>query len=134
MARRSRQRKEEQSIDITPMLDVVFIMLIFFIVTTSFVKETGIQVTRPEARTAELKERGNILVGIRENGEVWINKNHVEMAAIQTIIEKLRAENPEGETVIVADKEADNFVLTQVMQQLARAGIGQVSIAAETPQ
>ncbi|MBC2607808.1 ExbD/TolR family protein [Pelagicoccus albus] len=132
MARRSRQRKEEQSIDITPMLDVVFIMLIFFIVTTSFVKETGIQVTRPEALTAELKERGNILVGIRENGEVWINKSHVEMNAIQTIIERLRAENPEGETVIVADKAADNAVLTQVMQQLARAGIGQVSIAAES--
>lgn len=134
MARRSRQRKEEQTIDITPMLDVVFIMLIFFIVTTSFVKETGIQVTRPEAITAELKERGNILVGVRENGEVWINKTRVEINAIQTIIERLRSEAPEGETVIVADKEADNAVVIQVMQQLARAGIGQVSIAAENNQ
>ncbi|EDY81359.1 transport energizing protein, ExbD/TolR family [Verrucomicrobiia bacterium DG1235] len=116
------------------MLDVVFIMLIFFIVTTSFVKETGIQVTRPEAITAELKERGNILIGVQENGEVWINKNRVEMAAVQTVIERLRSEAPEGETVIVADKTADNAVVIQVMQQLARAGIGQVSIAAENDQ
>lgn len=128
--RRRHGEEDEGKIDITPMLDVVFIMLIFFIVTTSFVKETGIEVTRPDVVSAYLKERGSILVGIRENGEVWINKNRVDMPAVQTIIERLKAENPEGQTVIVADKKADNGVLVNVMQQLSRAGVVEISIAA----
>ena len=130
MRRSRRQEEDEGKIDITPMLDVVFIMLIFFIVTTSFVKETGIEVSRPEAQTAYLKERGNILVGVRENGEVWLNKSLVEMPAVQTLIERMKAENPEGQTVIVADKNADNAVVIEVMQQLARAGVVDISIAA----
>ncbi|MEM7671766.1 MAG: biopolymer transporter ExbD [Verrucomicrobiota bacterium] len=129
MRRTRRDSADDGKIDITPMLDVVFIMLIFFIVTTSFVKETGIEVNRPEAQTAYLKERGSILVGVRENGEVWVNKSRVEMPAVQTIIERLKAENPEGQTVIVADKEADNAVVIDVMQQLSRAGIVEISIA-----
>ncbi|MGB0371641.1 MAG: ExbD/TolR family protein [Opitutales bacterium] len=130
MRRSRRQEEDEGKIDITPMLDVVFIMLIFFIVTTSFVKETGIEVSRPEAQTAYLKERGSILVGVRENGEVWVNKSLVEMPAVQTLIERMKAENPEGQTVIVADKNADNAVVIDVMQQLARAGVVDISIAA----
>ena len=134
MARKPRKQREESEINITPMLDVVFIMLIFFIVTTSFVKETGITVTRPEADTATLKQRGNILVGVRANGEVWINKINTELPAVRSTIERLKAENPEGEIVIVSDEDADSEIVINVMDQLAQAGILSVSIATNQPQ
>ena len=86
--------EEEATIDMTPMLDVVFIMLIFFIVTASFVKESGIDVNRPEASTAVKKDRANILVAISANNEIWINKRRVDVRAVQANIERLRAENP----------------------------------------
>ena len=88
--------EESENIDLTPMLDVVFIMLIFFIVTASFVKEAGIDVNRPEAATAVKKERANILVAISDKGEIWINKRRVDIRAVQANIERLKAENPQG--------------------------------------
>jgi biopolymer transport protein ExbD len=88
--------EEEATIDMTPMLDVVFIMLIFFIVTASFVKEAGIDVNRPEAATAVKKDRANILVAISDKGEIWINKRKVDVRAVQANIERLYAENPNG--------------------------------------
>ncbi|MBU2277321.1 MAG: biopolymer transporter ExbD, partial [Gammaproteobacteria bacterium] len=97
--------EEETAIDLTPMLDVVFIMLIFFIVTASFVKEAGIDVNRPEASTAVKKDRANILVAISENNEIWINKRRVDERAIQANIERLYAENPQGSVVIQADRK-----------------------------
>ena len=81
--------EEETQIDMTPMLDVVFILLIFFIVTASFVKESGIDVNRPEAATAVQKDRANILVAISDTGEVWINKRQVDVRAVQANIERL---------------------------------------------
>ncbi len=133
MPRVNRRDRDESEINITPMLDVVFIMLIFFIVTTSFVKETGIEVIRPDAETGELKQRGNILVGVRKNGEVWINKANIELPAVRNTIERLKSENPEGEIVIVADEAANSEVVINVMDQLAQAGILNVSIATRQP-
>ena len=98
--------EEEAAIDMTPMLDVVFIMLIFFIVTASFVKEAGIDVNRPEAATAVKKDRANILVAISDKGEIWINKRKIDVRAVQANIERLHAENPQGTVVIQADKKA----------------------------
>ncbi|MBN2894666.1 MAG: biopolymer transporter ExbD [Campylobacterales bacterium] len=122
--------EDDTAIDMTPMLDIVFIMLIFFIVTTSFVKESGISVNRPKADTAERQERGNIMVGIKPNGEVWIDKRLVEIAAVRANIERLHAQNPEGSVVIVADKASQNGVLVSVMDQIRLAGIENVSLAA----
>ncbi len=116
----------------TPMLDIVFIMLIFFIVTTSFVKETGIDVSRPNANTAEKKERGNILIAIRPNGDIWMDKRKVELAAVRANTERLHAENPEGSVVIIADQESQTGVLVQVMDQVRSAGVYNVSIAAKS--
>ena len=90
------QADDEQEINITPMLDVVFIMLIFFIVTASFVKESGIEVDRPSAVTAVVKEKGNILLAVTETGEVWINRRQVDPRAVRANIERLHAENPQG--------------------------------------
>ena len=88
MSRRSRHREADESeVNMTPMLDVVFIMLIFFIVTASFVKEAGIDITRPPAATAERKERGNILVAITESGEIWIDRRQVEPRGLRAAIE-----------------------------------------------
>ncbi|MEQ9012718.1 biopolymer transporter ExbD [Algiphilus sp.] len=132
MSRRShRSREEEAGIDLTPMLDIVFIMLIFFIVTTSFVKEAGVDVTRPSAETAERRERGNILVAIRDNGEVWIDRRQVDLRAVRANIERLHAENPEGAVVIQADTDSRTGLLVRVMDQIRLAGVSNISIAAE---
>ena len=133
MRRKHHGNTEEAEIDMTPMLDIVFIMLIFFIVTTSFVKETGIDVSRPNASTAERKERGNILIAIKPGGEVWIAKRKVELRAVRANVERLHAENPEGTVVIIADKESQTGVLVEVMDQVRLAGVYNVSIAAQTP-
>ncbi|AWL12766.1 Biopolymer transport protein exbD2 [Saliniradius amylolyticus] len=122
--------EEEAQIDMTPMLDVVFIMLIFFIVTASFVKEAGIDVNRPEASTAVKKSRANILVAISDKNQVWINKRQVDVRAIQANIERLYAENPQGSVVIQADKEAKTETLIKVMDASRAAGVYDVSIAA----
>ena len=132
MARRRKAREgEESEVNLTPMLDVVFIMLIFFIVTASFVKEAGIDVNRPDAATAEKKERGNILVAITSNGQIWIDKRQVDPRALRANIERLHAENPEGSVVIQADKDSKNGLLVQVMDAARLAGVYNVSIAAQ---
>ena len=123
--------EEEAAIDMTPMLDVVFIMLIFFIVTASFVKEAGIDVNRPEASTAVSKPRANILVAISATGEIWINKRKVDDRAIQANIERLHAENPQGTVVIQADKASTTEKLIKVMDASRAAGVFDVSIAAD---
>ena len=123
--------EEESSIDLTPMLDVVFIMLIFFIVSTSFVKESGIQVNRPSAATAEKKERANILVAINEAGEIWIQKRKVDIRSVRANVERMHVESPEGSVVIQADKQSKNGLLVQVMDQIRLAGVQNISLAAK---
>lgn len=125
------QDEQEEEINLTPMLDVVFIMLIFFIVTASFVKEAGIDVNRPEAATAVKKDRANILIAISDKGEIWINKRRVDVRAVQANVERLKAENPQGSVVIQADKKATTDTLIKVMDASRAAGVFDVSIAAQ---
>ncbi len=130
--RRKRVRSEEENeINMTPMLDVVFIMLIFFIVTASFVKESGIEINRPRAATAERKERGNILVAISSAGQIWIDKRQVDIRSVRANIERLHAENPLGAVIIQADRESKTGLLVQVMDAARLAGVESVSIAAD---
>ncbi|MGK0445859.1 MAG: biopolymer transport protein ExbD [Bermanella sp.] len=124
---------EEGEIDITPMLDVVFIMLIFFIVTASFVKESGIEVNRPDASTSTAKPRANILIAINEGGEIWINKRQVQESQVRANIERLHAENPQGTVVVQADEEAKTKTLVAVMDAARAAGVYDVSLATESP-
>jgi len=131
MRRRTRSSTDEETgFDLTPMLDVVFIMLIFFIVTTSFVKESGITVNRPSAKTAEQKPQASILIGIHQDGNVWIDKRRVDIRSVRANVERLRAESPEGTVVIQADKRSKNGILIQVMDQIRLAGVKKISIAA----
>jgi biopolymer transport protein ExbD len=118
-------------INMTPLIDMVFILLIFFIVTTSFVKETGVDVSRPTAKTAVKKEQANILIAIKQNGEVWMDKRQVDRRAVRANVERMHAENPEGSVIILADKEAKTGLLIEVMDQARLAGVANVSIAAE---
>jgi len=132
MARRRRSRDADESeVNLTPMLDVVFIMLIFFIVTASFVKEAGIDISRPPAATAERKERGNIMVAITANDQIWVDRRQVDPRALRANIERLHAENPQGTVVIQADKDSKNGLLVQVMDAARLSGVSNVSLAAE---
>ena len=132
--RNTRRRKSEESeVNMTPMLDVVFIMFIFFIVTASFVKEAGVDVTRPPALTAISKDKGNILIAITENGQIWIDRRQVDPRSLRASIERLHGKNPQGAIVIQADKNSQNHLLVSVMDAAKSAGVNQVAIAAEGP-
>ena len=121
---------QESQIELTPMLDVVFIMLIFFIVTTSFVKESGIEVSRPNADTAEKQERASIFIAIDSEGRIFLQKRKIEIEAVRANIEKLHAESPEGSVVIQADKQSETGILIKVMDQIRLAGVQNISVAA----
>ena len=130
--RKKKHLEGEDDIDlnITPMLDIVFIILIFFVVATSFVKESGVDVSRPGAHSSERKERGNIMVAITADNAVWIDKREVDIRAVRASIERLHAENPEGAVVIQADENSRTGLLVQVIDQARLAGVSDVSIAA----
>ena len=123
--------EDESEINLTPMLDVVFIMLIFFIVTASFIKEAGIDVNRPDAQTREVQENANILVAISEANEIWIDRRRIDPRAVRAVLERLHAENPEGAVVIQADKKAYTETVILVMDSARLAKIFNVSIAAQ---
>ncbi len=125
------QQEEESEINITPMLDVVFIMLIFFIVTATFIKEAGIDVNRPDAQTAVKQEKANILIAIGPNDDIWIDRRQVDVRSVRPNIERLHAENPQGSVVIQADKLSKTDTLIQVMDASRQAGVYNVAIAAQ---
>ena len=132
MARNKRIREDEDAaVDMTPMLDIVFSMLIFFIVTTSFVKEAGIDVNKPKAAQATKKKNANIFIAIRGNGEVWMDKRQVDVERVSANIERLLAEQPTEIVIIQADKEAKHGVVMKVMDQIKATGDLKISIAGD---
>lgn len=132
MSRTIRKAEEDTgAIDLTPMLDVVFIMLIFFIVTATFIKEPGVEVARPDAITAEYKPRANILVAINDNNKIWIDKNEVDPRAVKTQLQRLYAENPNSTLVIQADSKANIKTVTEVSQAARELGILDIAVSTE---
>ena len=122
--------EEENEINLTPMLDVVFIMLIFFIVTASFIKEAGLDVNRPDApMTESTPEDSNILVTISSNDEIWIERRLIDPRALRANIERMHAENPDGSVVIQANNASTNKMLVTVMDAARQAGVYNISIA-----
>ncbi len=107
--------EEAQEIDLTPMLDVVFIMLIFFIVTASFVKEPGVDINSPSADNDDRKKYAQILIGVTDQNKIWVNREEIEVTAVKNYVQKLRAENPNGTVVIRADDKASVETLVKVM-------------------
>ena len=130
-SRRHTPETEDHGIDLAPMLDFVLNLLIFFIITTSFIKEAGITVFKPEAVTAEHRESGNILIAIRANGEIWMDRRPVDLREVRTLIERLHVERPDDTAVIVADRESHAGILAKVMDEVRQGGIREVSIAAD---
>ncbi len=123
--------EEDNEINLTPMLDVVFIMLIFFIVTASFIKEAGIDINRPVAPTGERQDDASILIAISANDEIWIDRKEMDPRAVRSTIERLHAENPKGSIVIQADEESTNEILVLVMEAAKQAGVANVAIATD---
>ena len=137
MARRGRGSAGTTSDDVnindslTPMLDVVFIMLIFFIVTATFIKQAGIEVLRPDALTAEQKPTVAILIAVGPTGEIWIDKKRVDPTSVRAHIERLHAENPKGGLVVQADCKSTNEKLMAVLNAARAAGMREVAISTE---
>jgi biopolymer transport protein ExbD len=123
--------EEENEINLTPMLDVVFIMLIFFIVTATFIKEAGIQVERPNTVTADTQDDASILIAISATDEIWIDRQERDPRAVRGIIERLHAENPKGSIVIQADEGSTHETLIIVMEAAKAAGVTNVAIASD---
>jgi biopolymer transport protein ExbD len=120
----------EHGIDLAPMLDFVLNLLIFFIITTSFVKEAGVVVTRPTADTVEYKESGNILIAVRENGDIWMDRRQVDLRDVRTLVERMHVERPEDSVVIVADKASHAGIVAAVMDEVILGGIRDVALGA----
>lgn len=111
------------------MLDFVLNLLIFFIITTSFVKEAGVTVVKPEAASVEHRDSGNILIAIRENGEIWMERRQVGVRDVRAVIERLHVERPEDTVVIIADRDAQAGIVASVMDEVQLGGIREVSLA-----
>ena len=129
--RRKQGGAEDGDINLTPMLDVVFIMLIFFIVTATFIKRAGIDVDRPEALTSDQKPTVSVIVAIGEKGDIWIDNQKVDPQTVRAHIERLHAENPKGGMVIQSDRKAKYEVLLGVLNAARGAGLTEVAISTE---
>jgi len=122
---------EEEEINITPMLDVVFILLIFFIVTANFIKEPGLEVNRPDSETAEPTENAAILIAVGNAGEIYMDGRRIDKRQVKANVVRLLAENPQGSVVIQADEKATADTIMAVMDGARDAGVFDISLAAE---
>ncbi|PCK08587.1 MAG: biopolymer transporter ExbD [Alteromonadaceae bacterium] len=129
MRKQPSQQDDEIEVNMTPMLDIVFIMLIFFIVTAVFVKTPGVDVVRPEANNAQAVKRVSTLIGIAKDNSIWINKKQVELEDLRYIVAKLKQENPKGKVVIKADADSNAGLVVAIVEQLNQIGIAGVAIA-----
>ena len=130
-SRRHAPETEETGIDLAPMLDFTVNLLIFFIITTSFIKEAGVEVFKPNAQTAEGRESGNLLIAIRENGDIWMDRKRIDLRDVRPMMEKLHIERPDDTVVIIADRASDAGVVAEVMDEVRLAGIQDMAIAAD---
>jgi len=126
-----RRTSDALEINMGPLIDLVFLLLIFFLVTTTFVKETGLEVHRPSAQTAERKEKSTILIGVSKEGTIYMENRIIDIRSVRANVEKLLAENPESGVIVVADKKSQTGVTVNVIDQCRLAGAKGVSIAAK---
>ena len=131
-ARKGRVKAVE--LNIAPLIDMVFILLIFFLVTTSFVKETGVDINRPVASTAVSKAKANIMIGITSEGRIYMAKREIDIRAVRANIERALAESPESQVIVVADRESRTGTVVKVMDGCKLAGAVNVSLAAGLPE
>ena len=130
-ARKARNKSIE--LNMAPLIDMVFILLIFFLVTTSFVRETGVDINRPTAATAVSKEKANILIGITRDDRIFMDRREIDIRAVRANVERALAENPEGVVIVVADRESRTGIAVNVMDGCKLAGAKNVSLGAGLP-
>lgn len=130
MRRRRGKVQAESQVNLTPLIDMVFILLIFFLVTASFVKEAGIEINRPVAQTTQTKERGTIHIALSARGEIWMERRRIDVRAVRANVERMLADNPEADVVVLADTAAQTGLLVQVMDQARLAGVSTIAVAA----
>ncbi|CAK1936281.1 ExbD/TolR family protein [Vibrio crassostreae] len=128
---RRHSKNEEAQIDLTSMLDIVFIMLIFFIVTSSFVRESGVEVNRPQASNVISQKDAGIFVAITSANDIFIDKRVVDVERVQATLEHLLLEQPDASLVIQADEHAYNGTVVKVMDAAKGAGVKNIALAAE---
>ena len=119
------------NVNLTPLIDMVFILLIFFLVTASFTKEAGIEVDRPSAETAVRQVESNLVIAIDKNNEIWVENRNIDIRTIRAYVEQQQAQNPEGSVIILADKDSRAGMTVDVLDQIRLAGVTNVAIAAE---
>jgi biopolymer transport protein ExbD len=129
-----RNTRSGVELNIAPLIDMVFILLIFFLVTTSFVKETGVEVNRPTAATAVSQSKATILIGIDATDRIFFDNREVDVRAVRANVERALAENPEGAVVVVADRSSTTGMAIEVMDGARLAGAANVSLAARLPE
>ena len=121
----------DEEINVTPLMDIVFIMLIFFIVTSTFVKEPGADINRPEAMTAKERKFASILVAIDAENKIWIDKDEVPLETVRSAVEQLKQENPKGTAVVQVDRNAESRYLVEVVNQIRAAGVTDIAVSTE---
>ena len=126
-----RRKQKDVGIEMGPLMDIVFILLIFFVVTSSFTRETGVDVTKPQAQSASQLEKENLLIAITREGTIHMNERQVDLSSLQDILKQSLAKAPDREAVVIADKESETGVLVQVIDMCNLAGVKKVSIAAQ---
>ena len=132
--RYTRQRRTKAvEINMAPLIDMIFILLIFFLVTTSFVKESGVEVNRPSAQTAETKEKANLMLGITDAGRIFVEGKSIDIRSLRSYMERYLMETPKGSVVIVADKSSQTGILIQALDACRLAGVKNISVAARKP-
>lgn len=125
------RKSEEVELNMSPLIDMIFILLIFFLVTTTFVKESGVEVNRPIAASAVAKEETNLVIGVTQEGEVWIEGSAIDIRSVRSRMERFKHENPDGNVVITADKDSFFGDAIEVLDQVRLANIRNVVVAAE---
>ena len=133
IAGQRREKRAQADLNMAPLIDMVFILLIFFLVTTSFVKETGVEVNRPSAATAVSQNKTNILVAITPQNRIFMDHREIDIRAVRANVERALAENPDGNVVVVADRDSNTGIAIQVMDGCRLAGARNVALAAHQP-
>lgn len=117
-------------INVIPLIDVMFFLVLFFVATSSFIRETGVDVNRPTARSAVQQDKANIIISVTANGEVWIDRRKVELRALRANVERLYAENPGSSVIIAGDETAPIGLLVTALDEARLAGVQNVAVAA----
>lgn len=123
----------EPEVNMAPLVDMVFILLIFFLVTTSFVRESGVRVDRPKAATTSAQKKEAMMVGVGVNGKIFVERREVDLRSVRGLVERFLASNPKGSVVIVADKNSKTGLLIELLDQARLAGAKDVAVAAKRP-